>query len=134
VDSSGSRAVVRDYKSGSARPDYQGARWQSERRLQVALYMLAVRDLLGVEPVAGLYQPLTGGDLRARGVFLADADVGARLFANDARDEEQLREVLADATARAIALAARLRAGELTPCPHTCSRDGCRYPGICRSQ
>ena len=134
VDPGGHRAIVRDYKSGSARPDYQGARWQSERRLQVALYMLAVRDLLGLDPVAGLYQPLTGNDLRARGVYLGDADVGSRLFANDARDEEQLREVLEDATARAIALASRLRAGELTPCPHTCSRDGCRYPGICRSQ
>jgi hypothetical protein len=67
-------------------------------------------------------------------VFLGDADVGSRLFANDARDEEQLREVLEDATARAIALASRLRAGELTPCPQNCSRDGCRYPGICRSQ
>jgi ATP-dependent helicase/nuclease subunit B len=134
VDPDGRRAIVRDYKSGSARPDYQGARWQSERRLQVALYMLAVRDLLGLEPVAGLYQPLTGGDLRARGVYLGDADVGSRLFTNDARDEEQLREVLEDATARAIALASRLRAGELTPCPQNCSRDGCRYPGICRSQ
>ena len=30
---------------------------------------------------------------------------------------------------RAVALAARLRAGELTPCPKTCSRDGCLYPG-----
>jgi hypothetical protein len=84
--------------------------------------------------VAGLYQPLTGGDLRARGVFLADAEAGTRLFTTDARDEEELRDVLDDAAARAIALAARLRAGELAPCPQNCSRDGCRYPGICRSQ
>jgi hypothetical protein len=96
--------------------------------------MLAVRDLLGLEPVGGLYQPLTGGDLRARGVFLQDADAGTRLFSTDGRDEGELRQVLEDACARAIALAARLRAGELTPCPQTCSRDGCRYPGICRSQ
>ena len=27
----------------------------------------------------------------------------------------------------------RLRSGELTPCPNTCSRDGCRYPAICRT-
>ena len=32
-----------------------------------------------------------------------------------------------------VALAARLRAGSLEPCPSTCSRDGCRYPGICRA-
>jgi hypothetical protein len=42
--------------------------------------------------------------------------------------------VLADAERRAVELAGRLRAGELTPCPETCSRDGCVYPGICRSQ
>jgi ATP-dependent helicase/DNAse subunit B len=134
VDPEGSRAIVRDYKSGSARPDYQGARWRADRRLQVALYMIAVRDLLGLEPVAGFYQPLTGGDLRARGVFQQGADVGTRLVANDARDPQALREELDDARARAVALAARLRAGELTPCPENCSRDGCRYPGICRSQ
>ncbi len=66
----GRRAIVRDYKSGSARPEQQGARWQADRQLQVALYMLAVRELLGLEPVGGLYQPLGGGDLRPRGVFL----------------------------------------------------------------
>jgi ATP-dependent helicase/DNAse subunit B len=134
VQPGGRRAIVRDYKSGSSRPDYQVAHWRSDRRLQVALYMLAVRDLLGLGPVAGLYQPLTGNDLRARGVFLDGAEVGTRLVVNDGRDEDRLRDELEDAAARAIALAARLRAGELTPCPQTCSRDGCRYPGICRSQ
>jgi hypothetical protein len=94
--------------------------------------MLAVRELLGVEPVAGLYQPLGGGDLRARGVFLKGAPVGGKLVGNDGRDEAELQAVMEDAAVRAVSLAARLRAGELTPCPETCSRDGCRYPGICR--
>ena len=126
------RAIVRDYKSGSARPQHQGARWRQDRQLQVALYMLAVRQLLELEPVAGLYQPLGGRDLRARGVFLEGAPVGARVVSTDALSREELDAELADAAARAIELAARLRAGELTPCPETCSRDGCRYPGICR--
>jgi hypothetical protein len=95
--------------------------------------MLAVRDLLGLDPVAGLYQPLGGRDLRARGAFLEGAPVGGELVTSDARDEEGLRAELQDAKARAIALAARLRAGELRPCPDTCSRDGCLYPGICRA-
>ncbi len=133
VEPAGERAVVRDYKSGSARPEHQGGRWSEERRLQVALYMLAVRDLLGLEPVAGLYQPLGGRDLRARGVFLKGAPVGAELFANDGRDPEGLAAELEDARERAVSLAARLRSGELTPCPTTCSRDGCRYPAICRT-
>jgi ATP-dependent helicase/DNAse subunit B len=134
VDPAGGREVVRDYKSGSSRPEQQGARWSSDRRLQVALYMVAVRELLGLEPVAGLYQPLGGADLRPRGVFLAGASVGERVVNTDARSESELGEVLVQARARAVALASRLRAGELTPCPETCSRDGCSYPGICRSQ
>jgi ATP-dependent helicase/DNAse subunit B len=132
--SGGGAAIVRDYKSGRSQPDYAGARWQEDRRLQVALYMIAVRRLLGLEPVAGLYQPLGGDDLRARGVFLKEVGVGTRLVTNDGRTEEELEEVLADAEHRAAELASRLRSGELEPCPQTCSRDGCRYPGICRSQ
>ena len=42
------RAVVRDYKSGGARHEHQGARWGLDDQLQVALYMLAVRELLGL--------------------------------------------------------------------------------------
>jgi hypothetical protein len=134
VEPDGRRAVVRDYKSGGAKSEHQGARWEAEGQLQVALYMLAARELRGLEPVAGLYQPLGGNDLRARGVFLEGAPVGTRVVDRDARGPEELRQVLANAAERAVALAAGLRSGELQPCPHTCSRDGCRYPGICRSQ
>ena len=129
----GRRAVVRDYKSGGTRQEHQAARWSSDRRLQVALYMLAVRDLLGLEPVAGLYQPLRGRDLRARGVFLDGEAVGASLVATDAREPGELETELQDAADRAVAVAARLRSGDLQPCPETCSRDGCMYPGICRA-
>ena len=127
------RAIVRDYKSGSSRPEYQGARWETDRRLQVALYMLVVRELLGLDPVAGFYQPLGGGDLRARGVYQTGAAPGECLVANDGRSSEELGELLDEARARAAQLAARLRSGALEPCPATCSRDGCKYPGICRA-
>jgi ATP-dependent helicase/DNAse subunit B len=127
------RAVVRDYKSGGARSEYQGGRWSSEQRLQVALYMLAVRQLLGLEAVAGLYQPLGGRDLRARGVFLEGEPVGGQLVATDGRDRQGLEDGLQDAADRAVSLARRLRSGDLKPCPETCSRDGCAYPGICRA-
>lgn len=129
----GGGAIVRDYKSGRTRPEQQGARWAPDRRLQVALYMLAIRELMGLTPVAGLYQPLGGSDLRARGVFLKGAPVGTCVVPNDARERVELDDVLRDAEARALALAARLRAGELTPCPERCSRNGCRHPGICRA-
>jgi ATP-dependent helicase/DNAse subunit B len=127
------RAIVRDYKSGGARPEYPGARWGLDRQLQVALYMLVVRELIGLDPVGGFYQPLGGGDLRPRGAFLDGAGVGGSVVATDSRDRKELDELLEDARTRAVALAARLRVGELEPCPTTCSRDGCRYPGICRA-
>ncbi|MGH2916355.1 MAG: PD-(D/E)XK nuclease family protein [Solirubrobacteraceae bacterium] len=133
VDGHG-HAVVLDYKSGTSRDEWPAAKWASQRQLQAALYMLVVRELTDLDPVGGLYQPLRGGDLRARGVHLAGIDVGVQVSPRDARGPDELRELLDDAAARAMALAASLRAGELTPCPQTCSRDGCAYPAICRSQ
>jgi len=130
----GGRAMVRDYKSGAVRPEYQGSRWRQDRRLQVALYMLVVRELLGREPVAGFYQPLRGEDLRARGLYLGGVDVGFSVFSGDGREPEELAGELDDAAGRATTLAAALRAGGLTPCPQNCSREGCAYPSICRSQ
>jgi ATP-dependent helicase/DNAse subunit B len=135
VDGDGhGHAIVRDYKSGARRQDWSAARWSVDRRLQVALYMLVVRELTGAEPVAGVYQPLRGEDLRARGVFAKGTELGSGVVATDGRASEEIDELLADAAQRAVTLAAALRAGELTPCPQTCSRDGCSFPAICRSQ
>jgi RecB family exonuclease len=133
VDDQG-HALVRDYKSGNARPGWPVARWREERQLQVALYMLVVRRLMGLDAVAGVYQPLRGDDLRARGLFVADTPLGPGVHDRDARSPEEVDAELADAAERAVGLAVRLRRGELTPCPSTCSRDGCAYPSICRSQ
>jgi ATP-dependent helicase/DNAse subunit B len=133
VDDRG-HAVVRDYKSGARRPDWPASRWAADRRLQVALYMLVVRELMGAEPVAGFYQPLRGQDIRARGVFVKGAVASSGVVATDGREPEELDAMLADAATRAQALAGALRAGELSPCPQNCSRNGCAYPGICRSQ
>jgi ATP-dependent helicase/DNAse subunit B len=134
VDPAGNgRAIVRDYKS-SWRAEYQGARWLQDDQLQVALYMLAVRQLMGLEPVAGLYQPLGGSELRPRGMFIKDAGVGEGLMANDGRETEELNDVLRGAADRAVELALTLRSGAIEPCPRTCSRDGCAYPGICRTE
>ena len=133
VDAHG-HAFVRDYKSGRAGSGWPVARWREERQLQVALYMLVVRRLMGLDAVAGVYQPLRGDDLRARGVFVADTPLGTGVFDRDGLSPEEVDAELADAAERAVGLAVRLRAGELTPCPSTCSRGGCAYPSICRSQ
>ncbi len=133
VDDQG-HALVRDYKSGRVGSGWPVARWREDRQLQVALYMLVVRRLLGLDAVAGVYQPLRGDELRARGVFVTDAQLGAAVHDRDGRSAEEVDAELADAAERAVALGLRLRSGELTPCPSTCSRVGCAYPSICRSQ
>jgi hypothetical protein len=58
--------------------------------------------------------------------------VSGECVANDVRDPEALEAALQAASARAVELAARLREGSIAPCPATCSRQGCSYPGICR--
>jgi RecB family exonuclease len=132
VDGSGRRAIVRDYKSGRISPGWAVNRWREDGTLQVALYMLAVRELLDLEPVAGLYQPLGGEDLRARGLVASDAPPAGCVFDNDRRDPEEVRLELDGAAEGAVAIAAALRTGDLEPRPQTCSGSGCRYPGICR--
>ena len=104
VDRAG-RALVRDYKSGAPRADWPAARWKPDRRVQVALYMLVVRELEQLDVIAGNYQPLRGDDLRARGVFADEVDAAAGFHAGDMRSREELDEELADAAARAVELA-----------------------------
>ena len=83
VDGAG-HALIRDYKSGAARSDWPVARWGADRRLQVALYLLVVRELTELEPVAGFYQPLRGEDLRARGMFVeGEPSSGRRVHDRD---------------------------------------------------
>ncbi|WP_249010105.1 PD-(D/E)XK nuclease family protein [Conexibacter sp. DBS9H8] len=122
------RAIVWDYKSGRDKPERSGRRWP-EGAFQVALYMLAVARSLTLTPVAGIYQPLSGPDLRPRGIALADT--GLALRDGDVTDPDALAALLAAVEARVRELAATLAAGELTPCPATCSPAGCAHPGIC---
>ena len=135
VDVLDGRAVVRDYKSGSK--VWSVNRWEEDRRLQVALYMIAVRELLGLEPVGGFYVPLAGQDGRPRGVVEShwrDA-AGAGILDNDVKERDEIDAMLDSAREQVCALADEMRAGRLEPCPETCSfRHECSYPAICRSE
>jgi RecB family exonuclease len=124
----GDAAIVRDYKGKSV---VGGGKWGDELQLQVALYLLAVRELLGLEPVAGLYQPLAGRKLAARG--LVRDDVPGAYTRTDVMDAGAFAAALDDARELAARTAADLHAGRLEPCPERCSSRGCRYPGICRA-
>ncbi|HUB72841.1 MAG TPA: PD-(D/E)XK nuclease family protein [Solirubrobacteraceae bacterium] len=133
VDVEDGEAVVYDYK-GARAPG--AARWRRDGDLQVALYMRAVQELLGVRAVGGFYQPLTGEDLRARGLLDADAAAAARLEAvpTDVLQHDEARELVAQALDSARRAAREAARGELQPRPQTCVfRGGCMYPSICRS-
>ena len=130
VAADGGAAVI-DYKGSQGHPF---AKWEQGRRLQVALYMLAVRELLGARPVAGIYQPL-GGTQKARGIALNDSGLEDAVAKNDRVDEDELQATLERMRELAVEAAGALRDGRLEPHPERCHwRDGggCSYPTICR--
>jgi hypothetical protein len=128
----GGEAVVYDYKGRSAPP---AARWASDGALQVALYMRAVRDLLGHAPIGGFYQPLAGRDIRPRGLFDADGDASLECVRTDRREHAEVQELLDACRDSALTAAAQARAGALEPRPGSCSYEGgCTYPTICRCE
>jgi len=126
-------ALIYDYKAATGIEP--AARWTATGRLQPALYMLAVEQLLGVKVLGGLYQPLRTHDLRPRGAVRADVDPAAPLVVTDRLSREELRELIESQLASALVAAAEMDAGALAPRPATCSRDGgCSFPAICRAE
>jgi ATP-dependent helicase/DNAse subunit B len=136
VDTHAGRALVRDYKSGSR--VFGVDKWTSERRLQVAIYMLALQEMRPeLELAGGVYEPLSGDRPRPRGLLLDEAvdDLGDGWTRTDWRDRAGFDAALADARAAVRDVVARMRAGEVTPCPGSCAwNGGCSYPAICRHE
>lgn len=127
----GGTAAVYDYKGSEG---YPFKRWAQDGRLQVPLYMLAVREVLGLEPVAGLYQPIAK-EQKARGAVLRGTELEPLAGPNDRVDAAALQEVLDATAARAREVAGAVAAGELEPRPETCGYRGqCQYPGVCRCE
>src|SRR5581483_11060035 len=52
VDPFSARGIVQDYKSGKSA--HSAAEIEKELRLQIPLYMLVLRDLVGIEPLGGV--------------------------------------------------------------------------------
>jgi hypothetical protein len=96
--------------------------------------MLAARDVLGLDPVGGLYQPLGARDQRPRGLVLADADPGLVTVATDRREASDFAATIAGVVEDVLCAVGELRAGALSPRPQTCgwNSTGCVYPTICR--
>jgi ATP-dependent helicase/DNAse subunit B len=125
-------AVVYDYKSSNAPA---AARWIKDGNLQVALYMRAVEQLRGLQAVGGFYQPLSGEDLRARGVLDADSNVEIACVRTDVRESAELQELLDEVLMGAREAADQAGRGALEPRPASCAfKGGCRHPTICRCE
>jgi ATP-dependent helicase/DNAse subunit B len=136
VDTRGGQALVLDYKSGKSAASYKVASWEKENRFQAALYMLAVRELLGLEPVGGVYVPLGGTERRPRGMVAAAVEeVGTGFLANDRLGPEEFEAKLDWARERIADMAARMERGELRCTPDSCAwNGGCSHPSICREE
>jgi len=125
------RALVIDYKlSGSVTARQK---LEEEAKLQLQLYLVAVAELWGEEPVGGLYHPLRGtSSRRPRGVVLEEAAdrLGSYgLSRTDLVDREGFEAALDEARRRAGEIVGRMRRGEIRRDPGP--RRGLRGHGIC---
>jgi ATP-dependent helicase/DNAse subunit B len=126
----GGEALIVDYKGATVT---RGERWVPDGKLQVALYMQAAEQLLGLRVVGGLYQPLRGEDIKARGAVLAGRDLAEDCVRTDRFEADDLDELLAAALDAAREAAGQAAHGALEARPSTCAYGGgCQYPTICR--
>ncbi len=112
VDPYSARGIVQDYKAG--KHAHSAAQIEQEKRLQIPLYMLVLRDLVGIEPLGGLYRPLSG-ERKARGLLRANArDDGLPGFTkSDYLDEEAFWSQVERARELAVGMVDRVREGDI---------------------
>jgi ATP-dependent helicase/DNAse subunit B len=125
VDPFSARGIVQDYKSGKT--GHSAKQIETELRLQIPLYMLVLRDLVGIEPLGGLYRPLSG-ERKARGLLRAGAreDGLPGFVSNDYLEEDAFWAQVERARETAVGIVSRIRAGDVrhdpkgTDCPTWC--------------
>jgi ATP-dependent helicase/nuclease subunit B len=112
LDPFSARGIVQDYKAG--KHAHSAREIERELRLQIPLYMLVLRDLVGIEPLGGVYRPLAG-DRKARGLLRADAreDALPGYVNNDYLDDEAFWSQVEGAKETALELAGRIRKGDV---------------------
>lgn len=121
-DPMGARGIVLDYKSGAAS---SAADIRNRDLLQLPLYMLVLRDQLGLEPVGGVYVPV-GGGRRRRGILRSGDDGVQGFSAPDYLEPEEFDATIDSARATAVGLVERIRSGDVRhdpqggDCPHWC--------------
>jgi hypothetical protein len=120
VDPWSARGIVQDYKSGKGAHSARDI--DRDVRLQIPLYVLALRDLVGLEPLGGVYRALAGKRV-TRGMLRESAREDLPGFArDDYLDEDAFWEQVEAARDRAATNAQRVRAGDVR---HDPKGDGC---------
>jgi hypothetical protein len=124
------RGLVWDYKSGASA--HSAGEMEREGRLQIPLYILALRDLLGVEPLGGMYRALAG-KRAARGLVLAGEIETGGLARGDQLDTDAFWAQVNRATEVAQTAVAGMRSGLVRHDPRTGECPGwCTLHTICR--
>ena len=110
VDPYSARGIVHDYKSGRA---HSAKQIDEELKLQIPLYLLVLRDLVGIEPLGGLYRSLSGARV-SRGLLRQDAGEDLPGFArNDYLSDDEFWALVETARERAATFAGRIRKGDV---------------------
>jgi ATP-dependent helicase/DNAse subunit B len=110
VDPFSARGIVHDYKSGRA---HSAKQIDEELKLQIPLYLLVLRDLVGIEPLGGLYRSLSGARV-SRGLLREDAaDELPGFSRRDYLPEDEFWALVETARERAAGFAARIRHGDV---------------------
>src|SRR5436305_2972198 len=111
VDPFGARGIVQDYKSG--KHAHSATEIDKELRLQIPLYMLVLRDLVGLEPLGGVYRPLAG-ERKARGLLRAsEGETLPGYVKTDYLDEDAFWAQVDGAKQTALEFAQRIGSGDV---------------------
>jgi RecB family exonuclease len=138
VDTGAGGGLLYDYKL--ARAVTPQARFEREGKLQLPLYLLALRELWGIEAAAALYLPLRATkDPRPRGLARREEKEGALagidLVANDLLPDEEFEALLGRIRDLAGGHVAGIRAGAIdrNPLEGRCPTY-CTFSQICRRE
>jgi ATP-dependent helicase/DNAse subunit B len=127
-DERGLEAVIIDYKTGTVatRKNFEAA-----GLLQLPLYMIAVREIWGLDPVAGFYVPVGKNDSRPRGYFEKPLMgtkndpgplTGLRLYPTDASGDGELGDAIEQIRGEAEAAVDGILAGRIDHDPGECRK------------
>ncbi len=111
VDPYSARGIVQDYKSG--RTAHSAKQIDEELKLQIPLYMLVLRDLVGIEPLGGVYRALAGARVTRGLLHGGAADDLPGYQKNDYLPEDEFWSLVETSRDRARGYAQRIRAGDV---------------------